>query len=133
MWIIGYKTPWFVESGTLCVSAADLASAYKRVSNILSKSDINSVVINESLLQDEVEKTLVAHFNAIKPEIDALYANGQYDLALNKLAELKDDVDSFFEHVMVNVDDIALKTNRISILRNLSSIFSNTADISVLY
>lgn len=113
--------------------AADLASAYKRVSNILSKSDIDSSVINESLLQDEAEKALVAHFNNIKPEIDALYANGQYELALNKLAELKDDVDSFFEHVMVNVDDIALKTNRISILRNLSSIFSNTADISVLY
>lgn len=122
-----------VENFKTLPEAADLASAYKRVNNILAKSDIACTEIKHDLLAEEAEKKLVDHLNALRPQIDALYNSGDYDQALKSLAELKDDVDSFFEQVMVNVDDAALKTNRIAILRTLSTIFSNTADISVLY
>ena len=52
---------------------------------------------------------------------------------MTKLAELRDDVDNFFEKVMVNDKDEAVKNNRLAILNQLSLLFSKTADISVLY
>lgn len=113
--------------------AADLAAAYKRVNNILSKSDIQGTTIDESLLQDEAERKLVTHLNALLPEISKLYVAGSYDAAMTRLAELRSDVDNFFEHVMVNAEDPKLRANRIAILRNLAAVFSMTADISVLY
>lgn len=80
-----------------------------------------------------LEKKLVGHINALLPTINDLYTQGQYDQAMTTLAELRDDVDTFFEKVMVNVDDVAIKNNRLAILNQLSEIFSKTADISVLY
>lgn len=113
--------------------ASDLAAAYKRVNNIQAKSGRVTDPVNESLLSDEAEKKLVSHINALLPAINDLYTKGQYDQAMSTLAELRDDVDNFFEKVMVNVDDVAVKNNRLAILNQLSDIFSKTADISVLY
>ena len=113
--------------------ATDLASAYKRVSNILSKSDKNELTIDKSLLKEPAEINLVNHLDRLAPVIEDLYKQGNYDKALSQLAELKEDVDAFFENVMVNVDDVKLKNNRLAILQNLNTIFSITADISVLY
>lgn len=113
--------------------AEDLAAAYKRVNNIQAKSGRNSADINESLLQEDAEKKLVEHLKALMPTINDLYQNGEYDKAMLTLAELRDDVDYFFEKVMVNADDEAIKNNRLAILNQLSAVFSKTADISVLY
>ena len=113
--------------------ATDLASAYKRVSNILSKSDKHELTIDKSLLKEPAEINLVNHLDRLTPVIEDLYKQGNYDKALSQLAELKEDVDAFFENVMVNVDDVKLKNNRLAILQNLNTIFSITADISVLY
>lgn len=113
--------------------AEDLAAAYKRVNNIQAKSGRNSADINESLLQEDAEKKLVEHLKALMPTINDLYQKGEYDKAMLTLAELRDDVDYFFEKVMVNSDDEAIKNNRLAILNQLSAVFSKTADISVLY
>ncbi len=113
--------------------AEDLAAAYKRVNNIQAKSGRNSADINESLLQEDAEKKLVEHLKALMPTINDLYQKGEYDKAMLTLAELRDDVDYFFEKVMVNADDEAIKNNRLAILNQLSAVFSKTADISVLY
>ena len=113
--------------------AEDLAAAYKRVNNIQAKSGRNSADINESLLQEDAEKKLVEHLKALMPTINDLYQKGEYDKAMLTLAELRDDVDYFFEKVMVNADDEAIKNNRLAILNQLSVVFSKTADISVLY
>lgn len=113
--------------------AEDLAAAYKRVNNILSKADVVSGDVNESLLQEAAEQALVKHILTLKPEIDSCYQSGSYEQALTKLAELRTDVDSFFEQVMVNAEDPALKQNRLLILSKLAAILSTTADISVLY
>lgn len=113
--------------------AQDLAAAYKRVNNIIAKSGRVEAEINESLLKDDSEKKLVAHLNALMPQINDFYGNGEYDKAMTTLAELRDDVDNFFEKVMVNDKDEAIKNNRLSILNKLSQVFSKTADISVLY
>ncbi|HIV54605.1 MAG TPA: glycine--tRNA ligase subunit beta [Candidatus Anaerobiospirillum stercoravium] len=113
--------------------AQDLAAAYKRVNNIQAKSGRVNAAIKPELLQDEAEKKLVAHLNQLMPTINELYGQGQYDKAMATLAELRDDVDNFFEQVMVNDQNEAIKQNRLAILNELSQAFSKTADISVLY
>ncbi len=113
--------------------AQDLAAAYKRVNNIQSKSGRVTAAIDDRLLNDAAEKQLVEHIRAIEPAINELYNQGEYDKAMTKLAELRDDVDNFFEKVMVNDKDEAVKNNRLAILNQLSILFSKTADISVLY
>ena len=113
--------------------ASDLASAYKRISNILSKAKEVPTQVNASLLEDSYEKTLVEHLNAVRPTIMSYYDNKNYLKALTTLSELKTDVDGFFDNVMVNVDNEAIKANRLAILTSLRQILSNTADISVLY
>lgn len=122
-----------VQSFKALPEAEDLASAYKRVNNILSKADAVSGDVDASLLVEGAEKNLVNHITALKPEIDRCYSEGAYDAALSKLAELRADVDNFFEKVMVNAEDAKLKNNRLLILTKLAAILSNTADISVLY
>ena len=113
--------------------ATDLASAYKRVANILSKNEKHDGEIMTNLLKEDAEIKLVDHLNHLLPVIDELYNHGDYERALTTLAELKEDVDGFFEHVMVNVEDPQVKANRIAILQKLNAVFSKTADISVLY
>ena len=113
--------------------AQDLAAAYKRVNNIIAKSGRVEADIDDSLLKDEAEQKLVAHVRALMPQINDYYAQSEYDKAMATLAELRDDVDNFFEKVMVNDKDEAIKNNRLAILNKLSQVFSKTADISVLY
>ena len=114
-------------------AASDLAAAYKRVANILSKAEKVSDSINESLLEDSNEKQLVERLAAILPVVSSYYEKKDYLQALSTLSELREDVDNFFENVMVNVEDINIKNNRLSILLNLKMVLAKTADISVLY
>lgn len=113
--------------------AEDLAAIYKRINNILAKADIITTSINETLLIEKQEKDLVNKLNEIEPEITSLYQNQDYDKALASLATLRNTVDAFFEHVMVNDNDTAIKNNRLSILNKLKDTLSKTANISVLY
>jgi glycyl-tRNA synthetase beta chain len=57
-------------------------------------------------------------------------AEGCYDRALNVLVRLKPAIDAFFEGVMVNVDDAALRSNRLSLLKEVSDCFTSFADFS---
>ncbi len=113
--------------------AADLASAYKRISKILAKSEGDRESVDSDILKENAEIKLNEHVEQVKTKIIDFYNNANYKDALSTLAELKDDVDNFFEKVMVNVDNTAIKENRLALLRKLSSLMSNTADISVLY
>ena len=70
---------------------------------------------------------------ALKPQINACYHQDCYEQSLPKFAALRADVDNFFEQVMVNAEDAALKQNRLLILQKMAAILSTTADISVLY
>ena len=110
--------------------AENLASAYKRVNNILSKAESKDSTINDSLLQEDAEKALVAALNEVTPKVNALYDSGDYNKALATLSELKVSVDNFFDKVMVNADDLAIKNNRIAILVNLHDLIGKTALIS---
>ncbi|MGB2271493.1 MAG: glycine--tRNA ligase subunit beta [Pseudomonadales bacterium] len=111
-----------------------LASANKRVSNILEKSDgaVNAADFNASLLVEAAEKDLATAINEKEAQVKPLFAQGNYRDGLLKLTELKDCVDAFFDGVMVNADDPALKNNRLALLSRLRALFLQVADISVL-
>ena len=113
-------------------SAEALAAANKRVSNILAKADAAIGEINLTACVEPAEKALAEAVLALRTEVQPLIAQGDYTAVLDKLANLRIPVDSFFDNVMVNAEDPALRQNRLAILNTLQSLFLQVADISVL-
>ncbi|HEY3301560.1 MAG TPA: glycine--tRNA ligase subunit beta [Methylophilaceae bacterium] len=110
-----------------------LAAANKRVSNILKKVESPvTAKVSESLLQEAAEKTLAQTLAKVKPEADILFESGDYAASLQALAALKTPVDDFFDNVMVNADDPALKANRLGLLATLHQAMNRVADLSKL-
>lgn len=113
-------------------SAEALAAANKRVSNILAKADAAIGEINLTACVEPAEKALAEAVLALRTEVQPLIAQGDYTAVLDKLANLRTPVDSFFDNVMVNAEDPALRQNRLAILNTLQGLFLQVADISVL-
>ncbi|HHF4737242.1 TPA: glycine--tRNA ligase subunit beta [Haemophilus influenzae] len=113
-------------------SAEALAAANKRVSNILAKADAAIGEINLTACVEPAEKALAEAVLALRTEVQPLIAQGDYTTVLDKLANLRMPVDSFFDNVMVNAEDPALRQNRLAILNTLQGLFLQVADISVL-
>ncbi|HHF3475110.1 TPA: glycine--tRNA ligase subunit beta [Haemophilus influenzae] len=113
-------------------SAEALAAANKRVSNILAKAGAAIGEINLTACVEPAEKALAEAVLALRTEVQPLIAQGDYTTVLDKLANLRAPVDSFFDNVMVNAEDPALRQNRLAILNTLQGLFLQVADISVL-
>ena len=113
-------------------SAEALAAANKRVSNILAKADATIGEINLTACVEPAEKALAEAVLALRTEVQPLIAQGDYTAVLDKLANLRTPVDSFFDNVMVNAEDPALRQNRLAILNTLQGLFLQVADIAVL-
>ena len=113
-------------------SAEALAAANKRVSNILAKADAAIGEINLTACVEPAEKALAEAVLALRTEVQPLIAQGDYTSVLDKLANLRAPVDSFFDNVMVNAEDPALRQNRLAILNTLQGLFLQVADISAL-
>ncbi|MEL0166578.1 MAG: glycine--tRNA ligase subunit beta [Pseudomonadaceae bacterium] len=113
--------------------AETLAAANKRVSNILSKAEGSvSEQINAALLQEAAEQALASAVKAAEQAVAPLAAQRQYQATLEQLAALRAPVDAFFEQVLVNADDDAVKANRYALLARLRGLFLGVADISLL-
>ncbi|HIO97649.1 MAG TPA: glycine--tRNA ligase subunit beta, partial [Leucothrix sp.] len=113
--------------------AESLAAANKRISNILKKVEGKiSDTVDESLFQEPQEKALYQSVQAQQQKVEPLFAKGDYSSALTSLAGLKDDVDAFFDGVMVMADNEDLKNNRLALLSQLRNLFLNIADLSRL-
>lgn len=113
-------------------SAEALAAANKRVSNILAKADAAIGEINLTACVEPAEKALAEVVLALRTEVQPLIAQGDYTAVLDKLANLRAPVDNFFDNVMVNAEDPALRQNRLAILNTLQGLFLQVADISAL-
>ena len=114
--------------------AAALAAASKRVSNLLGKSSEvagQDAVVGE-LLSETAEKQLFLSLKEQSEAVAPLFEAGDYREGLTRLATLRDDVDKFFDEVMVMVDDPSLRANRLRLLRELRQLFLQVADISLL-
>ena len=112
--------------------AEALAAANKRVINILRKSESRPGAVNAALLAEDAEKALHAALAAAKPEADAAFAKADYAGSLKRLAGLRGAVDLFFDKVMVNAEDPAVRANRLGLLAELEHLFNQVADISKL-
>jgi len=113
--------------------AASLAAANKRVGNILKKAEGKvEAKADASLLKEAAELALQAALDQVKPKADADFAAGDYTGSLQSLAALRVPVDAFFDSVMVNADDPALRNNRLGLLAILHQAMNQVADISKL-
>lgn len=111
-------------------AALALAAANKRVANILAKvTEAIPQSINSALLSEEAEQAL---YKAIVAEQAYQATVSSYAEGLSHLAAMRDVVDQFFDKVMVNVDDAAVRLNRQALLQQLRELFLRVADISVL-
>jgi glycyl-tRNA synthetase beta chain len=109
-----------------------LAAANKRISNILKKSDAVPGEVNAALLQEDAEKHLFGALQTVKPIAEKLFANHEYAASLRELATLREPVDTFFDKVMVNAEDPALRANRLALLQSLHDAMNRVADLSKL-
>ena len=78
---------------------------------------------------EPAEKALAEAVLALRTEVQPLIAKGDYTAVLDKLANLRAPVDNFFDNVMVNAEDPALRQNRLAILNTLQDLFLQVADI----
>jgi glycyl-tRNA synthetase beta chain len=113
--------------------APSLAAANKRVGNILKKAEGEvGGEADPARFVEDAEQALFAALSSIAPQADAAFESGDYTASLQKLAALKAPVDAFFDTVMVNADDPALKANRLALLNQLHRTMNRVADLSRL-
>ena len=113
--------------------AAALAAANKRVGNILKKVEgAVAAKVDAGLLREAAEIALNDALADVAPRAGAAFAAGDYSTALTMLAALRAPVDAFFDGVMVNTDDVALRANRLGLLATLHLAMNRVADISRL-
>lgn len=121
-----------VQAFAALAESDSLAAANKRITNILKKAEGTPGAINTALLQEAAEHALYKAMTDVKPKVDAAFANGDFTGALKTLAALRSEVDTFFNDVMVNADDLALRNNRLALLAELHGMLNQVADISKL-
>jgi glycyl-tRNA synthetase beta chain len=116
--------------------AASLAAANKRVGNILKKSLVDGhappTTVDATLLKEPAEAALAQAVAAAEPGSRAAFEAGDYTASLQALAVLKAPVDAFFDAVMVNAEDPALRNNRLALLAQLHAAMNRVADLSRL-
>ena len=139
--VVSVRPPWgeftprlsAVRAFAALPEAPALAAANKRVGNILKKADgVVAAHVAPGLLQEAAEKALYAALQNAAVDADAHWTNGRYTENLQSLAALKAPVDAFFEDVMVNAPDPALKANRLGLLAQLHAMMNRVADLSKL-
>ena len=113
--------------------AASLASANKRIANILRKAtEPVGDHVDEALLLDPAERVLGEQVAAMAKQVEPKFAAREYTSALRQLAALRKATDDFFDSVMVMADDARLRRNRLALLKRMQGLFMHVADLSRL-
>ncbi len=126
-----------VEFGR-CPEAASLAAANKRVANILRKqaeeADAPPIgrAVDPAHFEADAERELADALASAQHDNVAALVAGDYAAVLARLAQLQVPVDAFFDSVLVNADDPAVRANRLALLNQLKTQFSSVADIALL-
>ena len=122
-----------VRAFAALAEAASLAAANKRVGNILKKVEGElPTEVRPELLKEAAEQALAAAIAEVQPGADRLFEQHDYTASLKALAALKGPVDAFFDDVMVNAEDAALRANRLALLGRLHAAMNRVADLSRL-
>ena len=113
--------------------ASMLADSNKRVANILAKSEVSVAdTVDEALLSEPAEQNLYASVKQAQTVVQPLLEQADYTQVLQTLASLDEPLTQFFDNVMVNSEDTALKANRLALLKQVRALFLTVADISEL-
>ncbi|MGP4970221.1 glycine--tRNA ligase subunit beta [Psychrobacter aquimaris] len=113
--------------------ASMLADSNKRVANILAKSEVSVADnVDEALLSEPAEQGLYASVIQAQTAVKPLLEQAGYTQVLQTLASLDEPLTQFFDNVMVNSEDAALKNNRLALLKQVRALFLTVADISEL-
>ncbi|WP_299187090.1 glycine--tRNA ligase subunit beta [uncultured Psychrobacter sp.] len=113
--------------------AEKLADSNKRVANILAKSEVTVAdKVDEGLLTEAAEQALYQAVQQAQRDVAPLLEAADYTQVLQTLARLDAPLMQFFDHVMVNSEDAALKNNRLALLKQVRALFLTVADISEL-
>jgi glycyl-tRNA synthetase beta chain len=114
--------------------AQALCAANKRIGNILKKSTETASTqgFDQALLSEPAEQALAQALLQVGPQAQTLSAKGDYANAMSGLSVLKEPVDQFFDQVMVNADDPAIRANRLALLKSLHQAMNQVADLSRL-
>ena len=107
-----------------------LASNFKRIVNILSQAETGAETPDSSMFEMKEETTLWRHYLEIQPKVDTARKIHDYDTAFRALASMRDDVDMFFQEVLVMAENKEVRANRIALLNCISGLFRSLADIS---
>ena len=122
-----------IKEFLLLAESKDLASANKRVGNILKKAALKTTLkVNHALLKDEAEISLYKTLDEVDAETRKQYQAKDYAGSLKLLCKLKSPIDQFFNDVMVNAEDESLKMNRLALLEKLHAAMNLVADLSKL-
>ncbi len=114
--------------------AASLTAANKRIANILRKSEpaASAAPVDAAALQAPAERALHAAIGALRDDVSARLRTADYAGALERLGTLRPAIDGFFDEVMVNDPDPALRRNRLALVASVLTLFSGVADLSRL-
>lgn len=112
--------------------AQSLASANKRIVNLLKKADTNFHKIDPHLLVEPAEQALEKLINELEPQANQQFKKGDFRGNLTTLSGVHNAVDQFFSDVMVMAPDTALRNNRLALLGRLKQLMNQVADISRL-
>lgn len=122
-----------VQAFSALPQASKLADSNKRVANILAKSESDvASSVDESLLLEPAEQELYRAVSQAQTAVEPLLARADYTQILQTLASLDEPLTQFFEGVMVNSEELALKNNRLALLKQVRALFLTVADISEL-
>jgi glycyl-tRNA synthetase beta chain len=125
------------EAVTKVRSSPDFESisiAFKRIKNILRQAreagKQPAKAVDATGFEEQAEKNLAAVIPATAKKVDALRGEHNYEQALVEISKLRPSVDTFFDKVMVMVDDGRVRSNRLALLETLLQEFSTIADFS---
>ncbi len=110
-----------------------LAIAFKRVVNIIKKADkseLKAISLRPEELTDPSEKELYNAFETAKVSVVRHIQDGDLDVALAKIADLRPQVDAFFDGVLVMDPDPRIRRNRLALLNTIAGLFETVADFS---
>lgn len=118
--------------------AISLASANKRVANILRKQqeehgmDSIGEQVDPAYFEADAERELAQALATAKFDNATAWQQRDYAAVLARLAQLQGPIDAFFDQVLVNADDPAIRANRLALLGQLKAQFTAIADIARL-
>ena len=109
-----------------------LAEANKRIRNILRKSEAPDGELDPELLREPAEQALAERTAALRPQVEKLCQERQYQQAMERLATLAEPVAKFFDDVLVMAEEPEIRHNRLRLLRDVRELFLTIADLSRL-